>query len=418
MTNGTRDEQSRNSIDGRSVISPPPPYTSFDMKTDHRQMVDGTVSKMQEVIENTYLMMQDLQNRLVRLESSTHLFATSLTPWMLNQDEKTLRDERRTTNDDNYTDMLDTMSCTVQKLLKEAQASLDRTIILPSSTDMTPADTIGTIPSMTYEQQSRYNSSEQRLDRIFELLMDQVCSTNFNDDDATLVSVTCLENEVKDSPTPSSSPIGKNVNQDYHHHYHHHHHHYHHHHHHDDYSPPASPLPRDGIGNSASTTPPIPINRSHYASSSDMIATASAKSTQLMQSWLLPLHRFTTSSPTDEQPSLSASTLPLSPSSSSLISTDLASENGKKTYQRRHYCTRLYRMAWIILFTSRLLLDQHRRSYSSPLLFNIHHIQPRHRHLRYRYNSILLGSSSWHILCRKMCRFIFIIQFIYHIISI
>ncbi|CAO3583755.1 unnamed protein product [Absidia cylindrospora] len=97
MTNGTRDEQSRNSIIGRSVISPPPPYTSVDLKTDHHQTVNDTVSKMQEVIENTYLMMQDLQNRLVRLESSTQLFATSLTPWMLNQDEKTLHDERRTT---------------------------------------------------------------------------------------------------------------------------------------------------------------------------------------------------------------------------------------------------------------------------------------------------------------------------------
>ncbi|CAO3583750.1 unnamed protein product [Absidia cylindrospora] len=276
------------------------------------------------------------------------------------------------------------------------------------------------MPSMTSEQQSRYNSSEQRLDRIFELLMDQVCSTNFNDDDATLVSATCIEKAVKDSPS-SSSPIGTNVSQDYHHHYHHHHHHYHHHHHHDDYSPPASPLPGDGIGNSTVTTPPIPINRSHYAaasSSSDMIATASAKSTQFMQSWLLPLHRFTTSSSTDEQQFSSTSTLPLSPSSSSSISTDIASEKGKKTYQQRHYCAQLYRMAWIILFTSRLLLDQHRRSHSSALLFKIHHIQPRHLHLRYKYNSILLGSSSWHTLCRQMCRFIFIIQFIYHIISI
>ncbi|KAI8332258.1 hypothetical protein BC941DRAFT_437057 [Chlamydoabsidia padenii] len=196
---------------------------------------------MQEVIETTYLMIQESQKRLVRLECSNQLLVTGLTQWMNDNrylytlhntfsllltrlySSSTSRNgatcstasspspsssSSSTTTPHDYIDLLDTMTMTVQQLLDEAKASLDRDIPYTTSNTIVKTATSATI-TMTPDQQYRYQVSERNLERAFAQLTNQVDMKEKEYDNTTTMI-----------PPPT-------IINHYYHHHHHHHHYYH-----------------------------------------------------------------------------------------------------------------------------------------------------------------------------------------------
>ncbi|SAL99346.1 hypothetical protein [Absidia glauca] len=408
----------RPSIAGRSVISPPPPYTSIQNGDDdkrstylynyrhHQQTeVEKTVSKMQEVIETTYLMMQESQKRLVRLECSNQLLVTGLTQWMNHNNNRTTSSSSTpstttsstpsstpsSTTDPDYARLLDTMTTTVQHLLDEAETSLHQTISPP----LRPTINTDTVWALTPDQQQRYQASEQNLDRAFKHLMDQVDGdVDQEEDDSMLLIPPPNDTIITDGP---ASSLEQSV-------YHHHHYHYHHHHHHHDTS--ASPQPRDSYH--------LDHNRRSYPTEAkhhnDLLAVENIHQNSLLTvfaptSSLRRVQSWFTSSSSSQSSSSSSSSSSLSSSSSTgadcLISTppiDLSALSPLfhtlTAQDRRLHRHRIATL--IVLVMGRLLLHPG----------NIRH--PRYKRLL---------SSSRPRLHRQLVRFVFILQFIYHLLT-
>ncbi|SAM01809.1 hypothetical protein [Absidia glauca] len=266
-----RNDLITHSMVGQPGMGPPPPYSSIALEGD--QTVYGTMSKTKHTIDDTFLTMGEFHTQFTRLECTNQLLVSGFNRWIplpnpppQKRSGKALAKARHLIDsyynqeEDAYIDLLDRMTSSVLLLLDEAHAALNRKVTTRRRkapfTITTAIDALGTRlkkrsklppPAFVLDQSSRYQTSQQKLNQTFELLLDQVNS----DSDyakkenkrrsAVYSTPTQSPRSIRRSSlpppslTPSSPPpaLEKHAYR-----YDNDHHHY------DDYSPPPSPLPR------------------------------------------------------------------------------------------------------------------------------------------------------------------------------